>query len=106
MILAVFFMDKINGFMTLLNSGMLNRSQGDLLHGSERNIVESADGIIEWNFISQFCDRIHNTQCSHIIITDKCGGGSTILQCFDGSVIAVLIFGLDRPDILRIPFLM
>lgn len=61
MILAVFFMDKINGFMTLLNSGMLNRSQGDLLHGSERNIVESADGIIEWNFISQFCDRIHNT---------------------------------------------
>ena len=42
MILAVFFMDKINGFMTLLNSGMLNRSQGDLLHGSERNIVESA----------------------------------------------------------------
>ena len=58
MILAVFFMDKINGFMTLLNSGMFNRSQGDLLHGSERNIVESADGIIEWNFISQFCDCI------------------------------------------------
>lgn len=50
MILAVFFMDKINGFMTLLNSGMFNRSQGDLLHGSERNIVESADGIIEWEF--------------------------------------------------------
>lgn len=35
MILAVFFMDKINGFMTLLNSGMFNRSQGDLLHGSD-----------------------------------------------------------------------
>ena len=33
MILAVFFMDTINGFMTLLNSGMFNRSQGDLLHG-------------------------------------------------------------------------
>ena len=33
MILAVFFMDKINGFMALLNSGMFNRSQGDLLHG-------------------------------------------------------------------------
>lgn len=100
--LLVFSVNHIDSFPSLLCGSVIDGRQRNLRHGSQRNIVKSADGIIGRYAIAMIEDGAHDAQSCHVVIADKSGGRRVFGQGLRSQVITVLVFGIfPRITVIR-----